>query len=142
MRVKPPLICLSQCQLFMPKLLANNIIIRKRQVGGSSPNALKELPISHMPESEPPPEARPSDSLASSPDPTLSGGAGIAEAHARLERLGAEFEEIKRSLAQLRRIAKPDPAMALVRARRVLEYVIRELFRALCAREGWHAAFG
>jgi hypothetical protein len=79
-----------------------------------------------MPESEPPPELRLPDSGAL---PLDAEGAGVSDAQSQLERLGTEFEEIKRSLAQLRRIAKPDPAMALVRARRVLEYVIRELFR-------------
>lgn len=48
---------------------------------------------------------------------------------AEIERLSKAFDDIKKSLGQFKRIAQPDPAMALVRARRVLEYVIRDLFR-------------
>jgi hypothetical protein len=84
-----------------------------------------------MPESELPPETPLPGSGALPLESASRGdaGAAVADAASRLERLSKEFEDIKRSLAQLRRIAKPDPAMALVRARRVLEYVIRDLFQ-------------
>ena len=52
-----------------------------------------------------------------------------ADANARLERLSKEFDDIKKSLAQLKQISRPDPAMALVRARKILEYVASDLFR-------------
>jgi hypothetical protein len=55
--------------------------------------------------------------------------AGGADAQAEIERLSKAFDDIKKSLEQFKRIAQPDPAMAVVRARRVLEYVIRDLFR-------------
>jgi hypothetical protein len=55
--------------------------------------------------------------------------AAIAQTQAEIERLSKAFDDIKKSLEQFKRIAQPDPAMALVRARRVLEYVIRDLFR-------------
>jgi hypothetical protein len=53
----------------------------------------------------------------------------MAGAQAQIERLTKEFEDIKRSLAQLKQITRPDPAMALVRARKILEYVVSDLFR-------------
>ncbi len=53
----------------------------------------------------------------------------IARTQAEIERLSKAFDDIKRSLEQFKRLAQPDPAMALVRARRVLEYVIRDLFQ-------------
>ncbi|HEV2972355.1 MAG TPA: DUF4145 domain-containing protein [Pirellulales bacterium] len=57
--------------------------------------------------------------------PNLEAG----DAQAQIDRLSRAFEDIKKSLEQFKRIAQPDPAMALVRARRVLEYVVRDLFR-------------
>jgi hypothetical protein len=60
-----------------------------------------------------------------SPQPNV----GRAETQAEIERLSKAFDDIKKSLEQFKRIAQPDPAMAVVRARRVLEYVIRDLFR-------------
>ncbi len=62
-------------------------------------------------------------------EPSRDAPNSVADAEARLDRLSKEFDDIKQSLAQLKRIAKPDPAMALVRARRVLEYVIRDLWQ-------------
>jgi hypothetical protein len=66
--------------------------------------------------------------MSSEPIPEVP-DAGVADAQAQIERLTRAFEDIKKSLEQFKRIAQPDPAMALVRARRVLEYVIRDLFR-------------
>ncbi len=66
--------------------------------------------------------------MASAPKPEPPAGQP-ADTQAQIERLSREFDDIKRSLEQLKRIAQPDPAMALVRARRVLEYVVRDLFR-------------
>ena len=45
------------------------------------------------------------------PDETPAADPAVADAEARLDRLSKEFDDIRRSLAQLRRIAKPDPAM-------------------------------
>lgn len=65
----------------------------------------------------------------SSEPPLQDSNPSIAKTQAEIERLSKAFDDIKRSLEQFKRLAQPDPAMALVRARRVLEYVIRDLFQ-------------
>ncbi len=47
----------------------------------------------------------------------------------RLERLSDEFREIREGIEKAVQVAKVDPEMALTRARKVLELVVREIFQ-------------
>ena len=46
----------------------------------------------------------------------------------RLDRLSDGFQELREGVQKAVRIADPDPEMALIRARKVLEYVVRDVF--------------
>src|SRR5947209_16137195 len=46
----------------------------------------------------------------------------------RLDRLTDEFQELREGVQKALRIADEDPEMALIRARKVLEYVVRDVF--------------
>src|SRR6516165_734373 len=46
----------------------------------------------------------------------------------RLNRLSDEFQELREGVQKAIRIADDDPEMALIRARKVLEYVVRDVF--------------
>lgn len=46
----------------------------------------------------------------------------------RLDHLSSQFRELKEGVSKAIRIADEDPEMALTRARKVLEYVIRDIF--------------
>src|SRR3979490_1691550 len=46
----------------------------------------------------------------------------------RLDRLSGEFDELRSGVLRAIRIADDDPEMALTRARKVLEYVVREVY--------------
>src|SRR5712671_4151768 len=46
----------------------------------------------------------------------------------RLDRLSGEFDELRSGVLRAIRIADDDPEMALTRARKVLEFVVREVY--------------
>ena len=50
----------------------------------------------------------------------------------RLDHLTAEFQELRDGVKKAVRISDDDPEMALTRARKVLEYVIRDVFALRC----------
>jgi hypothetical protein len=50
----------------------------------------------------------------------------------RLDHLSNQFKELKDGVQKAVRIANEDPEMALTRARKVLEYVIREVYEHRC----------
>ncbi|MGA9995725.1 MAG: DUF4145 domain-containing protein [Pyrinomonadaceae bacterium] len=50
----------------------------------------------------------------------------------RLDHLTAEFHELREGVSKAVRISNDDPEMALTRARKVLEYVVRDVFRLRC----------
>lgn len=51
----------------------------------------------------------------------------------RLNRLSAEFNELRDGIEKAIRVADLDPEMALTRARKVLEYLVREVYERRCA---------
>lgn len=53
----------------------------------------------------------------------------------RLDHLTAEFNELREGVRKAVRISDDDPEMALTRARKVLEYVVRDVFVLRCAEE-------
>lgn len=53
----------------------------------------------------------------------------------RLDRLSDEFYELRDGVHRAVRIANDDPEMALTRARKVLEYVVRDIYQRRCAEE-------
>jgi hypothetical protein len=50
----------------------------------------------------------------------------------RLDHLSGELRELRDGVAKAVRIADDDPEMALTRARKVLEYVVRDVYRMRC----------
>src|SRR5918911_2541476 len=50
----------------------------------------------------------------------------------RLDRLSDDFDELRDGLHKAVRIASDDPEMALTRARKVLEYVVRDVYQRRC----------
>jgi hypothetical protein len=50
----------------------------------------------------------------------------------RLDHLTAEFQELREGVMKAVRISDDDPEMALTRARKVLEYVVRDVFALRC----------
>src|SRR5436190_8753168 len=50
----------------------------------------------------------------------------------RLDHLSAQFQELREGVLKAIDIADVDPEMALTRARKVLEYVIRDVYQRRC----------
>lgn len=53
----------------------------------------------------------------------------------RLDDLSGEFRELRDGVQMVVQIAELDPEMALTRARKVLEYIIRDVYKRRCGRE-------
>ena len=53
----------------------------------------------------------------------------------QLDRLPADFGELRDGFRKAIRIADADPEMSLTRARKVLEYVVQDIYRRRCQEE-------
>src|SRR5437016_1858185 len=51
---------------------------------------------------------------------------------ARLDRLSDDFREVREGVHKALRVADLDPEMALTRARKVLEFVVRDIYERRC----------